>query len=173
MNEDVVPILNIKTALEDAGFETSWQRPFFTWMHPEFREDKKAGFRDGSTVYVAGLPLPKGVPADLAEAEIRIYDDRLYFCFTLYFYTVLKDALEADDFRKIHEQHDREWFPKLRECYFDAGWPFMLEWDVEYDESIEDSLYGNLDLCEAGMVVNVVRALSNAVKEVVSDGVLI
>ncbi len=163
MSEDVTPISNIKAALEKAGFETKCIRPFWEWIHPELRVGENAGLRGGSTVYVAGLPVPAGVPADLAEAEIRTNDDRLYFCFTLYFYTILKDALEAEDFRKIRERHDREWFPKLRECYFDATWRFMLKWDVEYDESIEDSLYGDLELCEAGMVTEIVQTLRDAV----------
>lgn len=162
MNEDVAPISSVKAALEDAGFETSWRRPFWTWMHPESRENDNTLFHAGSTLFVTGLPMPEGVPADLAEAEMHFYDDRFYFCFTLYFYTVLKNALEVEDFKTIHGQHDREWFPKLQECYFDAAFRFMLKWDIEYDESIEDSLYVTLEPDEAHLVTDMVRALSDS-----------
>lgn len=159
MNEDVTIISNIKAALEKAGFETKWRSPFWEWVHPECRGNDDIERHDGSRLYVAGLPVPAGIPFDLAEVEISIHDNRLYFSFTLYFYAVLKDAIEVEDFRKIHEQHDLEWFPSLRIFYLDVASRFGLQWDIEYDESIEDSLCRYFRTDEWHKVIDLVQTL--------------
>lgn len=152
MKKSHTPLFCIKDALEKAGFETSWQRPFLLWLHPEWRADDTSEEHGRTTLYISNILVPKVVPVDVAEAEIKIDGDRLNFCFTLYFYTALKDAIEEEEFRNIYETHDIEWFPKLREYFFDVSSRFSLHWDVEYDESIEDSLYGNFSIGESNRI---------------------
>lgn len=157
--EESIALPHIRDALEQAGIPTSGRSPFMTWVHPDWGDvDSSAGW-DGTRLYVRDIPVPCVAPVDIAEICLTVNDHGVYFAFTLYFYTVLKDAMEAEDFRRIHDMHENEWLPRLREYYLDVSSRFSLEWDVEYDESIEDSLCRNFMIEEGNRVVEATQAL--------------
>lgn len=152
-------LLHLRDALEKAGVQTSGTSPFWEWMHPESKtRNERTGF-NGHVLYVGDIPLPKVAPVDIAEIRLNIDDGIIYFTFTLYFYTVLKDALEAEDFKRIHDTHEMEWFPKLREYFLDVSSRFSLEWDVEYDECIEDALCWTFETGDVDEIMEVVKAI--------------
>lgn len=159
MSEEKALIANIKDRLEEAGFTTTWRRPFWKWMHPEWKGDDAIKPHDESTLYVSNIPLPPVAQVDFAEARISVNDDHIYFELTYYFHKVLEGAIEAEEIRKIHEQHDSEWFPKLQEYLLDVSTRFFLKWDIEYDESIEDSLWGNFTTESVDQVVAIIQAI--------------
>ncbi|MBP7529690.1 MAG: hypothetical protein KA801_17345 [Syntrophorhabdaceae bacterium] len=152
---------HVRDVFEKAGIQTSSSSPFWDWMHPESKKDDAKGEWDGTRLYVRDIPVPTVAPVDVAEIRLSVGDYGIYFAFTLYFYTVLKDAMEAEDFRRIHDTHEIEWFPKLREYYLDVSTRFSLDWDVEYDESIEDTLYRTFAISDMEQIVEGARAIFN------------
>jgi len=159
MTKVEILITTIQDRLEEAGFKTSWRKPFWAWMHPEWKGDDAKKPHDGKTLYVSNIPLPPVPHLDFAEAKIDVHDDRIYFELTYYFHKVLEGAVEAGEIRKIHEQHDSEWFPKLQEYLLDVLTRFFLKWDIEYDESIEDALWGNFTTESVDQVVVIMEAI--------------
>ncbi len=157
MTEERMLITNIQYKLEAAGFKTSWRRPFWKWIHPEWNGDNEIEPQNESTLYVSNIPIPPVPHIDFAEAKISVHDDHIYFELTYYFYKVLEGAIEAEEIRTIHEQHDSEWFPKLQEYLLDVSTRFSLKWDIEYDESIEDSLWGNLTAESSGQLTEIIK----------------
>lgn len=72
---------------------------------------------------------------------------------------MLEGAIAAEEIRKIHERHDSEWSPKLQGCLLDISIRFSLQWDVEYDESIENSLWGNFTAESVGQIVVIMEGV--------------
>lgn len=149
----------IRDTLEKAGVRTSGSSSFFKWMRSEGKNEDDEREWDGKRLYVHDIPAPKVVPFDIAEICLSVNDRGIYFTFTLYFYTVLKDAMEVEDFRRVYDNHEIEWFPKLRGHYLDVSSRFSLEWDVEYDESIEDTLCRTFASEEADEIVEAVKTI--------------
>lgn len=154
---------DIRRALEEAGVQTSGRSPFIAWVHPDWEDEDSAAGWDGTRLYVPDIPVPDVAPVDIAEIYMHANDQGVYLAFTLYFYTVLKDAMEVEDFRRIHDTHEIEWFPKLREYYIDLSSRFSLEWDVEYDVSIEDTLYRTFEVGDIEEIITVVKSICSIV----------
>lgn len=162
MERDMV-LHQARDALEKAGVRTSGSSPFLEWMRSESKNVDDEREWDGTRLYVRDIPVPKVAPVDIAEICLNVNHRGIYFTFTLYFYAVLKDAMEVEDFRRIHDAHEIEWFPKLREYYLDVSSRFSLEWDVEYDESIEDALcrtFASVDMDEIVEAVKTIRFMA-------------
>lgn len=128
-------------------------------MHPEWKGDDAKKPHDESTLYVSNIPLPPVQHLDFAEARISVNNDHINFELTYYFNKVLEGAIEAGEIRKIHGQHDSEWFPKLQGCLLDISTRFSLKWDVEYDESVEDSLWGNFPTESADQITEIIKTV--------------
>jgi len=154
-------LFDIRRALEKAGVQTSGTSPFWEWMHPELKKEEAKGEWDGTRLYVRNIPVPTVAPVDIAEIRLSVGDCGIYFAFTLYFYTVLKDVMEVEDFRRIHDTHEVEWFPKLKEYYLDVSTRFSLAWDVEHDESIEDTLYRTFAISDIEEIVEAVKTIQS------------
>lgn len=152
-------LLHLRDALEKAGVQTSGTSPFWEWMHPESKNRNGRTRFTGQVLYVGDILLPKVAPVDIAEIRLDVDDGIIYFTFTLYFYTVLEGAMEVEDFRRIHDTHEIDWFPKLREYFLDVSSRFSLEWDVEYDECIEDALCRAFEAGDVDEITEVVKAI--------------
>src|SRR3989304_4978386 len=117
----------LKEELERNGFKTSWS--------------------DETTIQVEDLPIPKIVPFDIANLIISVQEYNIYFAIIINFIKVLEDLIEAEEINKVYELHN-EWFAELTYHLSSIDPSAKLEWDVEYDIDIEDTMYGFLDTVE-------------------------
>ena len=119
--------LKLKVELERQGFKTNWY---------------------GETgIQLEGLQIPKIVPFDIANLIISVQEYNTYFAIIINFIKVLEDLIEAEEINKVYELHN-EWFAELTYHLSSIDPSAKLEWDVEYDIDIEDTMYGFLDTVE-------------------------
>jgi hypothetical protein len=149
-------LLGLKADLEKEGFRVSWSNPFFD-SGGQFSEAQP--FSEGTHIYVSNLPVPKLAPFDVVTALISVERDSLYFSLCVYFRDVMEPAIEADEIHEIYDRHDGSWFPSLVAYFQEIQEAFSLKWDVEHDSHIEDSLYGDFPLGDAGQIISLMRAL--------------
>lgn len=111
-------------------------------------ELEKEGFNtvlsDETQIQVEDLPIPKIVPFDKAKLIISVEEYGIYFAIEFRFIKVLEDLTEAEDINEAYEKHN-EWVNELSIYLGEIDPAAKLKWDVEYDEVIEDTLYGNFD----------------------------
>lgn len=119
--------LKLKKELEREGFKTNWS--------------------DETGIQVEDLAIPKIVPFDKARLIIRVEEYGIYFAIEFKFIKVLEDLTEAEEINNVYEQHT-EWVNELSIYLGEIDPSAKLKWDVEYDEDIEDTLYGNFDTIE-------------------------
>jgi len=150
----------LRKKLSETSLHITTRRPFIRWLNPDWKWNNETNQKN--TIYISNIPLPPVPHLDFAEARISVNNDHIYFELTYYFHKVLEGAIEAGEIRKIHERHDSEWFPKLQEYLLDVSTRFSLKWDVEYDESIEDSLWGHFTLESVDQVVVIMEAIRQA-----------
>jgi hypothetical protein len=153
---DSALLLGLKADLEKEGFRVSWHNPFFDadGLVPD-----TPPFAEGTRVYVSGLPVPRIAPFDVVTALISVERDVLYFSLCFYFRDVMEPAIEVHEIEEIYDRHDGSWFPALADYFRDVRESYRLQWDVEYDSCIEDSLYGHFSLDGAGQIIALLRAL--------------
>src|SRR3972149_8560003 len=120
--------LKIKSELEREGFNTSWS--------------------DETTIQVEDLPIPKIVPFDIANLIIRVEEYCIYFEIIIKFIKVLEDLIEAEEINKVCDLHNDKWLIELTSYFSIIDPSSKLEWDVEYDVDIEDTMCGFLDTVE-------------------------
>lgn len=128
-------------------------------------EIEKEGFkskRSGDTrIQVEKLPLPKIVPFDTAELNIRVDENKIFFEIIFYFIKVLEDCVEAEEAEKVYVLNEK-WFADLSH-YLSSTLPISkLETDVEHDIDIQDSLYGFFNTPEE--VITLVRKLRELIE---------
>ncbi len=152
-------ILRIKEELEEEGFKTSWQNPFFAWVHGISLDQGEPEDRIGDTLYIFEPPVPKIVPFDLTTVSLRIEHDRIFFQLSLSCCKELEDVVEADAINEIFDSHAIEWSPKINGYFNDISNEFFLQWDTEYDEYIEDSLYGNFPVESSDQIIALMQAI--------------
>jgi len=119
--------LKIKEELEKEGFNTIWS--------------------DETTIQVEDLPIPKIVPFDIANLIISVQEYNIYFAIIIKFIKVLEDLIEAEEINKVCELHN-EWFDKLVSYLNPIDPSGKLQWDIEYDIDIEDTMCGFFDTTE-------------------------
>ena len=119
--------LNLKEALERDGFNTFWS--------------------DETTIQVEDLPIPEIVPFDIANLIISVQEYNIYFAIIIKFIKVLEDLIEAEEINKVCELHN-EWFDKLVSYLNPIDPSGKLQWDIEYDIDIEDTMCGFFDTTE-------------------------
>jgi len=118
---------NLKEELERDGFNTVWS--------------------DETTIQVEDLPIPKIVPFDIANLTISVQEYNIYFAIIIKFIKVLEDLIEAEEINKVCELHN-EWFDKLVSYLNPIDPSGKLQWDIEYDIDIEDTMCGFFDTTE-------------------------
>jgi hypothetical protein len=151
-------LLEMKERLEKEGFKISGKVPFFEWLRPRPSEPKGAGDQIGDMLYILDPPVPKITPFDIAAVGIRI-DDQIYFCLSFYYHKILEDVTDAEVIDRIYDQHASSWGPDLAAYFSEIASQFSLQWDCEYDDFIEDSLYGTFPIHSADLVLALVRAV--------------
>ena len=115
----------LKEELERDGFNTVWS--------------------DETTIQVEDLPIPKIVPFDIANLIISVQEYHIYFAIIIKFIKVLEDLIEAEEINKVCDLHNDKWLIELTSYFSSIDPSSKLEWDVEYDVDIEDTMYGFLD----------------------------
>ena len=117
----------LKEELERDGFNTNWS--------------------DETTIQVEDLPILKIVPFDIANLIISVQEYNIYFAIIIKFIKVLEDLIEAEEINKVCELHN-EWFDKLVSYLNPIDPSGKLQWDIEYDIDIEDTMCGFFDTTE-------------------------
>jgi hypothetical protein len=146
----------LKADLEKEGFRVSWHDPFF---EADGRVSDAPQCAEVTRFYVSGLSIPRIAPFDVVTALISVEEDFLYFSLCFYFRDVMEPAIEADEIHEIYDRHDGSWFPSLVVYCQEVQESYSLQWDVEYDSCIEDSLYGHFPLDRSGEIISLLRAL--------------
>lgn len=150
---------NIEQELRRQEFRTSWHDPFFDWIRSEQFSSESVEF-GRKALYIINPPIPKIAPFDFSSVMINIgSDSRISFSLSIYFRDVLVDALEVDDIKVVYNDHDWEWHGSLRTYFSDITSQFQLAWDIEYDETIEDCLYGYFALDKVSEIISLMRAI--------------
>ena len=153
---------NVEHKLQHQGFQTLWHDPFFDLVHDlPFRS--RISRNTGNALYIINPPIPKIAPFDFSSVMINIgSDSRISFGLSIYFRDVLADALEAHEINAIYSLHDREWHESLRTYFADIASRFQLVWDIEYDEIIEDCIYGSFSLDKIEEIIALMKAIKEA-----------
>lgn len=71
----------------------------------------------------------------------------------------MEDVVDANTINEIYDRHATEWFPKIAVYFNDIVREFSLQWDTEYDEYIEDSLYGNFPVESSDQIIPLMQAI--------------
>ena len=152
---------DMKKTLVENGFLLSRINPFFDWIH-----GKKTNIcrpEDlGLSFYIRNPPVPPISPFDYATVFVDFASadtDGIFFQLTFYFHKALEPCLDADDIHAVYDRHNALWFPKLVEYCSEIEELFHLTWETEYDESIEDNLYGRFPLEVAGYIPDIMKTL--------------
>jgi hypothetical protein len=153
---------NVEHKLEHHGFQTLWHNPLFDWVHG-ISSRSESGEKIGNTLYIINPPIPRIAPFDFSSVMINIRSDsKISFGLSIYFRDILADALEAYEINAIYSLHDREWHESLRTYFADIASRFQLVWDIEYDEVIEDCIYGRFSLDNIEEIIALMKAIKEA-----------
>lgn len=151
-------ILKLKKDLETEGFETSWQDPFFAWMHPEYAKTEEPQSEPKDTFFICDLPIPKITPFDLAAVSIT-FNEQIDFKLSLYYINILEGEVDGDVINNIFDRHATDWSVKMNDYFFDIASQFSLLWDTEYDVYIEDCLYGCFTFQSHQQILSIMKAI--------------
>ena len=152
-------ILKIKEDLERECFKTTWQDPFFAWVHGIPLDKGESEHDTGDTLYIPGPSVRKIMPFDFAMVSLRTDHDHIFFELSLYYCKELEDVLGADAINKIYDRHAGDWAPKIDGYFNNIATEFSLRWDTEYDVYIEDSLYGNFPVESPHQIISLMQAI--------------
>ena len=145
----------IKQSLGGEGFKTSWHRPFFEWMHgKEFEEGTPS-----HDFYIFNLPFEKVTPFDFSEAHVSIDEHMIYFELIFYYCKVLEGLGDVDKIDEIYDRHNVKWAPGMADHFRFLTMKFPLKWDTEFDECIEHSLWGNFQIDNQNVILDIMRAI--------------
>jgi len=132
-------LAGLKTVLEKEGFRTSWADPRF---HEVAGGGPCSQPVHGDTLYVLDLPILRVVPFDSCNVSLRIQEDRLLFELVFLYQKELEPLVDAEPICEYFERHAAQWAPKLAAFLQVPSEKYSLRLDTEYDDHIEDSLYG-------------------------------
>ena len=152
---------DIKETLVGNGFVLSRTNPFFDWIHGTKTNICRPEDL-GLSFYISNPPVSHIAPFDCTMAFINFESaetEGIYFQLTFYFHNALETCLDADDIHAVYDRHNALWFPKLVEYCSEIEELFHLTWETEYDESIEDNLYGRFPLEVAGYIPDIIKTL--------------
>jgi len=152
-------ILKIKEDLEREGFKTTWQDPFFAWIHGTPLDQKESEHSIGDTLYISNPPVPKVTSFDLTAVSIQIHPDSIYFQLSLYYCKELEDVVDGNKINEIYNYHATKWTPKIDSDFNDIANEFSRQWETEHDEYVEDSLYGNFSVESPDQIISLMRAI--------------
>jgi len=150
--------VDIKRAIEERGFFTTWSDPFFDWIHKSNANPSEPP-ENLHRFFIADPPVLKIAPYDIATIRIDASNDSIYFALTFYYCSVMEPCLEPEDFHEVWHKHDTDWIIKLEEYFSEIEHRFKLEWDIEYDSTIEDALYGCFPSDQDEKVIKILEAV--------------
>ena len=151
-------------ALNETGFKTTRVNPFHAWINREYLQGDPPGNAASNKIFVTNIATPQVSPFDITFIEINLDHDRFYLALTICFHSVMEGLLEAEEFNEIFRKHDELWMPQLVRLFQPAEMTFQLRWDTEYDETIEDTLFGYFPVPDVDRVLAAVRSI-NSCKE--------
>ena len=147
--------LRMKQSLANEGFKTLWQRPMLDWVHGrEFEEGNPS-----HDFYIFNLPVEKITPFDFSEAHVSVNDHSIYFELTFYYCKALEELVDGDEINEIYDRHNVKWAPGMADDFLYLTMRFPLEWDTEFDEYIEHSLWGNFAPEHPDVVLDIIKAI--------------
>lgn len=152
-------ILKIKEDLEREGFKTTWQDPFFAWIHGTPLDQKESEHSIGDTLYISNPPVQKVTPFDFTAVRIQMHPDSIYFQLSLYYCKELEDVVDGNKINEIYDYYATKWSPKTDSYFKDIANEFSLRWDTKYDAYIKDSLYGNFFLESSDKIISIMKAI--------------
>lgn len=153
---------DLRDSLAKEGLRVSWRDPFFCWVHevPLPTEEGQPLKGPFLKFYIANPPIPKISPFDIATIEVCIDSfNRFHFELCLYYCSALDDKIEVEEIEKVHEEHDQKWLLANMEYLGPIAESYRLEWDVEYDCCICDTLHGSFEIKEANKILQILRDL--------------
>lgn len=150
--------METKRSLEEKGFVTTWSDPFFDWIRKSGANRSEPPAKP-YRFFIANPPVPKIAPFDIATIRIDTSNDSIYFALTFYFSSVMEPCLEPEDFHEVWHKHDTDWIVKLEEYFSEIEHRFKLKWDIEYDSTIEDTLYGWFPFDQDEKVIEILEAV--------------
>jgi len=147
--------LRMKQSLENEGFETTWRRPMLDWVHGRALEEGSPSH----DFYIFKLPVERITPFDFSEAHVSVNGHSIYFELTFYYCKVLERLEDGDEINEIYDRHNIKWAPRMADHFLYLTMSFPLEWDTEFDEYIEHSLYGNFPPNRIDLVLDIMRTI--------------
>jgi len=157
----VALLLSLKYRLDQEGYQTSWDNPFFRWLRPDDYRAESPISAMPSVFFVSGISLPRVAPFDFVSAKISIDIYYIYMTITFHFYTVQIGADQKEQFDCIYVLHDECWQPQLVKMMNPVLMKYSLKWNVEYDETIEDDLYDNFPLSDTDKILAILEDVKN------------
>jgi len=160
-NKPKLVLKDIKDALDNQGFRTTWNDPFMKWIHPDWYVDKKREVVDCTRLYIYDLPFPKITPFDFTSAAVSVGDDCIHFDLTIYYCKVMENVVDGD----VYDEHDASWAPKIATYFEDIAMKYSLARDIEHDEYIEDTLWGRFPIDAPDKVLPLMRMVRERYRE--------
>ena len=160
-NKPKLVLKDIKDALNNQGFRTTWNDPFMEWLHPEWYVNKKRGTEDYTKLYIYDLPVPKITPFDFTSATVSVGDDCIHFDLTIYYCKVMENVVDGD----VYDEHDTNWAPKIATYFEDIAMKYSLAWDIERDEYIEYTLWRSFPIDASDKVLLLMRIVRERYRE--------
>ena len=153
-------LLKLKSILDTEGFTTSWNDPFFAWVHNSSNNNEPSEPKNPQVFFIRNFPFPKVAPFDVVCMEISIAEIALHMSLDFYFSSVMEDLLEAYEFDEVFEKHNNEWLTAIDSLLADIIKKYSLERDVEYDVYIINSVWGSFKVHEVEYVMEIIRELA-------------
>ncbi len=157
-------ILSLRDTLIKEGFTITWEDPFFCWVHNEPFPAQEEPEKMPLKFYVAEPPIPKISPFDLAVVEIGgdilpNIDFILHFNLCLYYSSVVEEKVRYGDIDALYEEHDQKWLIANMEYFGNISSRYDLEWDIEYDDCICDTLWHSFSTKDYYKVVQIMKEI--------------
>ena len=147
--------LSIKQSLNNDGFKTTWRRPMLDWVHGRELEEG----RPSHDFYIFNFPVERITPFDFNEAHVSVNEHMIYFELTFYYCKILEGLEGGDEINEIYDKHNTKWAPGMADHFLYLTMIFPLEWDTEFDEYIEHSLWGNFPLDRPDLILDIMRVI--------------
>jgi len=125
------------------------------WVHGRELEEG----RPSHDFYIFNFPVERITPFDFNEAHVSVNEHMIYFELTFYYCKILEGLEGGDEINEIYDKHNTKWAPGMADHFLYLTMIFPLEWDTEFDEYIEHSLWGNFPLDRPDLILDIMRVI--------------
>lgn len=143
MKNNLLRLKYLIEKLDQEGFKTSHNDPFWSWMHPEYHISE-CDTKPGNTLFVSDPCIPLLAPFDITVASLKI-DKDIYYQLCFYYVNILEDQTDPLIINEIYSHHAEVWFRNTKDYLSDIANKHSLKWDTEHDAYIQDTLYGHFE----------------------------